>query len=337
MKINIIKNESPIKKRSQELVLSLLFHQQNLDFNKIDNLDIIEASKNDYHIVNVGIIGLTFFSTVCEFGFGIKQQEQEFLIQPILNKKETGTIFPKAKLTIFPHRFKTNAGYTWDSTDITRGEGFTTEEIKKFILDALQAETKYIKSGKVIFDFRDLGDEMYIYNSILHNIILNDFREIECDIFYYSFNNKEFVTEAEYRKYEILYTSADKIYYDKRIKDQQEKIQQEKTRKEEKKELKRQQNEPKLFAQKSRVTDERDHIESLRKLNTEKKLTVIANSTKAIYFYSEILNEILNNGDLKNFTEQITIILTKFKINETGKFNKLKCRLEQAIKPITNA
>jgi hypothetical protein len=336
MKINIIKNERPIKKRKRELLLSTLFHKENLGFNRIDNLNIIDASKNGYHIVSVGIIGLTYFSTVCEVGFGIKQQEQEILIKPIFNNKETGTIFPKAKLTILPDRFKPNAGNTWDSRDITGGEGFTTEEIKKHILDALQAETEYVQAGKVIFDFRDLGDEMYTYNSILHNIILNDFSETEGDIFYYSFNNKEFVTEAEFESYEILYTSLDKIYYDKRIKEQQEKIQQEKTEKKKKKELKRQQNEPKLIAQKSKVTDERDHIESLRKLNTEEKFTLIAKSPKVVYFYSEILNEILNNGDLKNFTEQITIILTKFKINETGKFKLLKCRLEQAIKPITN-
>lgn len=335
MKINIIKNESPIKKRQEWQ--KWLFHKENLDFNRIDNLDIIEASKNGFHIVSAGFIGLTFFSTICEFGFGIKQQEQEFLIQPILNNKETGTIFPKAKLTIFPYRFKTNAGYSWDGTDITGGEGFTTEEIKKHLLDALQAETEHVKSGKVIFDFRDLGDEMDTYNSILHNIILNNFREIEVDVFYYSFNNKEFVTESEYRQYEIYYTSSDKIDHDKRTKELQEIIQQEKIEKQKKKELKRKQNEPKLFAQKLRVTGERDHIESLRKLDTERKLTLIANSDKVIYFYSEILNEILNNGDLKNFTEQITIIITKFKINEKGKFNSLKCRLEQSIQPITNA
>jgi hypothetical protein len=68
MKINIIKNESPKKKRQE-----WLFHKENLDFNRIDNLDIIEASKNGYHIVSAGFICLTFFSTICEFGFGIKQ------------------------------------------------------------------------------------------------------------------------------------------------------------------------------------------------------------------------------------------------------------------------
>ena len=337
MKINIIKNNNPTKKRWEELHLKLPFDKDKQDFEKIENLDIIVAAKDKYHIVSVGIIGLTFFSTVCDFGFGIGQPEQESLIQPVLDNKETGTLFPKSNLTILPYRYKTNAGYTWDGTDVTGGEGFATEEIKKHILDALQAETDHVKSGKVIFDFRDLGDEMYTYNSILHYIVLNNFRDIEGNIFYYSFNNKEFVTESEYRKYEILYTSSDKKYYEQRIKEQQTIIQQEKIEKQLRKELKRQQNEPKLSAQKIKATDAQTHIESVRQMDTESKLTLIANSDRVIYFYSEMLNEILNNGDLKNFEGIIKIIITKFKINEKGKFKLIKCRLEQAIQPITNA
>ena len=72
-------------------------------------------------------------------------------------------------------------------------------------------------------------------------------------------------------------------------------------------------------------------------MDTESKLTLIANSDRVIYFYSEMLNEILNNGDLKNIEGIIKIIITKFKINEKGKFKLIKCRLEQAIQPITNA
>lgn len=335
MKINIIKNESPIKKRRQEHLLQLLSNKDKEDFNRIDNLEIIDASKNEYHIVSVGIIGLTFFSAVCEFGFGIKQQEQEFLIQSVLDNKETGTIFPKAKLTILPCRFRTNAVYTWDGKDITGGEGFTSEEIKKHILDALQAETKYVKSGKVIFDFRDLGDEMYTYNSILHNIILNNFKEMEGDIYYYSFNNKEFVTEAEYDQYEILYTSSEIKYYELRNKERLAIIEQEKAEKQKRKELKKQQNKPKILAHKLKVTDARNHIENVKQMDTAARLSVIANSDRAIYFYTEILNEILNDGNLINLADIINRIVCKFKENETGKFKQLKCRLEQAIQPIT--
>ena len=128
-----------------------------------------------------------------------------------------------------------------------------------------------------------------------------------------------------------------KKYYEQRIKDRQTIIQQEKIEKQHRKELKRQQNEPKLSAQKIKATDARTHIVNVRHMDTESKLTLISESDRAIYFYSDILNEILDTEDLKNFEGIIKKIIAKIKINENGKFKLIKSRLEKAIQPITNA
>lgn len=195
MKLTIIKHSDPPKtKQVKELILIDKFfdEQTRMPYSKLDKFDLFDAAKNDFHIISVAKIGLTNFSSVCEYGFGLNQYEQEELIIPINTKKETGTSFPKHKLTILPYRYRTTPVMTIGVYDYTDGKGFSIEEVGNHIKDAFKAEINYIKSGKLVFDFRDFGEDMLRYRNLVHGFLTKDFKDYNWDCYMYSFNNYEF-------------------------------------------------------------------------------------------------------------------------------------------------
>ena len=157
----------------------------------MDDFNIIDAARKGYHIITVGFIGLTNFSAVCQFAFGIDQYEQERLITPINTKRETGTLFPRYNLTILPYRYRTTPGMTIGVYDYTNGKGFSDNEIATYIKDALKAETNYIKSNKLVFDFLHLGEDMPRYTVILLNYLTGDYKNYDWECYMYSADNSE--------------------------------------------------------------------------------------------------------------------------------------------------
>lgn len=76
--------------------------------------------------------------------------------------------------------------------DYTGGKGFTIEEVENHILDAFKSEVDYVKSGKLVFDFRDFGEDMLRYRNLVHGYLTRDFGSYDWDCYMYSFNNYEF-------------------------------------------------------------------------------------------------------------------------------------------------
>lgn len=195
MKLTIIRNPDPPKtEQVKKLVLSDKFfdEQTRIPYLKLDEFDLFAAAKNKHHIITIAKIGLTQFSSVCEYVFGLDQYEQEHIITPINTKKETGTIFPKHKLTILPYRYRTTPVMTTGTYDYTGGKGFSIEEVENHIKEAFRAEIDYVKSGKLVFDFRDLGEDMLRYRNLVHGFLTRDFNNYDWDCYTYSFNNYEF-------------------------------------------------------------------------------------------------------------------------------------------------
>ena len=192
MKIIIIRNPFPPKIERPHLLSLYDFITHQFQYLTIDDFDSIQVAKDGYHIITVAVIGFTNFSSICQYGFGIKQIEQENIITPVLNKKETGCLFPKYNLTILPYRYTTNAFMTTNSRDVTNGKGFGIEEIKTQIEDALRAEIEYIEKGKLFFDFRDLEDDMERYFNVLTNLLTNEYKEYDWECYIYSVDNSEF-------------------------------------------------------------------------------------------------------------------------------------------------
>lgn len=192
MKLHLIKHPDP-QKPLDKLILDDFIYQQRIPYTTLlDDFDIFDAAKNGYHIISVAFIGLTNFSSVCEYGFKIDQYEQDKLITPINTKKETGTVFPKHNLTILPYRYRTTPVMTVGEYDYTSGKGFTIEEVETQIKDALKAETDYIKSKKLVFDFRDFGKDMLRYRNRLHTYLSQEYCPNDWDVYMYSYDNSEF-------------------------------------------------------------------------------------------------------------------------------------------------
>ena len=183
-------NENALKRGSSRtkcaLALSLLPMAQVQEF------DAIDAAKNGFHIVSVAALSLTHYSAVCEFGFGISPEEQERQIRPILEKKETGTFFPKYKLTVLPFRYHTTRIRLGGEYDYTHGAGFSIEEVETHITDAIHAERDVVRAGRVLFDFLDFGNDMLRYRNTLARFLSREYAIHDWDCYFYSFDNSEF-------------------------------------------------------------------------------------------------------------------------------------------------
>ena len=191
MKLHLIKHPDP-NKPLEKLILDDILNKQRIPYTSmLDDFNIFDAAKNGYHIISVAFIGLTNFSSVCQYGFNIDQYEQDRLITPINTKKETGTVFPKHNLTILPYRYRTTPVMTVGEYDYTNGKGFSIDEIEVHIKDALKAETDYIKCGKLVFDFKDFGKDMLRYRNRLHTYLTQEYNNNDWEVYMYSYDNTE--------------------------------------------------------------------------------------------------------------------------------------------------
>jgi hypothetical protein len=192
MKLHLIKNPDP-QKSLDKLILDDFLNKQRIPYTTLlDDFDIFDAAKSGYHIISVAFIGLTNFSSVCQYGFKIDQYEQDRLITPINTNKETGTVFPKHNLTILPYRYRTTPVITVGEYDYTNGKGFSIDEVEVQIKDALKAETDYIKCGKLVFDFRDFGKDMLRYRNRLHTYLSQEYSQNDWNVYMFSYDNSEF-------------------------------------------------------------------------------------------------------------------------------------------------
>jgi hypothetical protein len=190
MKLYFIKNPSPTSHKGVKLLLNRIHHSKSQLLEDAD-FDIVQAAKKGYHIISVAYIGLTFFSYVCEYGFGIKQPQQEEIITPVNEKKETGTLYPGCRLTIVPYRYKTSAFMSFGIHDYTNGKGFLIDEVKMQVHDIFKSEIDFVKSGKLVFDFRDLGSDMLRYRNIVEHYLTTSYKDNDWEVFIYSADNSE--------------------------------------------------------------------------------------------------------------------------------------------------
>jgi hypothetical protein len=193
MKLTIIKNPIPNPKPSRILLLEILGHKEE-SHELVENFDLLKAINDRFHIVSVAFIGLTNFSSLCEFYLNIKQREQYQMTELINLKGETGTFYPLYNLTVLPYGYITNS-FGQKGYDCTEGKGSTIDEVENHVQDAIKAEKDFIKSGKILFDFRDFGKDMLRYRNLLYYYLTKKFSEYDWECYMYSFDNHEFESE----------------------------------------------------------------------------------------------------------------------------------------------
>ena len=111
--------------------------------------DIIIVPGKDLHYISFTMGGLTFPVAVLRFRYRLEESVVYDLFRSVDILKETGTLYPNHNVTIIPASKNFSASI-------------------KYLKDAIQAQTEYVKARKVIIDMRSGGhckpedDENYI-------------------------------------------------------------------------------------------------------------------------------------------------------------------------------
>jgi hypothetical protein len=120
-----------------------------------------ELPKKKIHYVSVAMPGLTMASSFIDAA-GFSTEERYALMDSVNQAKETGTLYPKANITLLPSpRAKDRMGF---NVDVFNDGDYSKEEIIYHIKDAFKANKDFIKSETMFFDFRNLcvSEKLYI-------------------------------------------------------------------------------------------------------------------------------------------------------------------------------
>ena len=110
---------------------------------KSDLPDLIpRLQAGSVHVIGFAEVGLSFFRSYLEFAFGFSLSRSIDLCNKINEADETGTIYPRGKLTGLPVRFFREP--------ITEDD---LETLRHCIRDAFIANRDFCKSSEMIFQF----------------------------------------------------------------------------------------------------------------------------------------------------------------------------------------
>lgn len=110
------------------------------------------------HYVSVAMPGLTILSALMRSAGGFDDEQVMAFMMTVNRAQETGTLFPGVNITLLPSPSAKEGGYSND-------------EVIAHILDAFEANSLYIKSEKIFFDFRHLTVSEHQYVSCLKEAI----------------------------------------------------------------------------------------------------------------------------------------------------------------------
>lgn len=116
--------------------------------------ELVQSLKSgSIHYVSVAMPGLTIASSLIEFAGGFDVRQRNDFMMTVNRAKETGTLYPRVNITLLP---SPSASYGGMYSDIYNDGDYSDEVVIAHILDAFKANSKYIKSKRIYFDFRDL-------------------------------------------------------------------------------------------------------------------------------------------------------------------------------------
>jgi hypothetical protein len=129
--------------------------------------DIInEVKSGKIHVVCMAQNGLTHLNVYAELYCGIKRDVLNQCVDMVNSKKETGTLFPEAYISILP---KSESRKDWNPNP----QIVNAEELKTCIDDVFIANQKYLKSEIIYFSLED----SYVDKNMALHIIEKKIRE----------------------------------------------------------------------------------------------------------------------------------------------------------------
>jgi len=119
-----------------------------------DSVDFVDLlKKGDCHYVSIAMPGLTTASANIEFAGGYNVGQRNDFMMTVNRAKETGTLYPRVNITLLPSPSASYSGI--DSNTYNDGD-YSKNEVINHILDSFKANSQYINSNKMYFDFRNL-------------------------------------------------------------------------------------------------------------------------------------------------------------------------------------
>ena len=140
--------------------MSITFLKRDTEFG--EDIDFVPLLQNgSVHYISVAMPGMTVASTNIEFAGGFSVDERNQFMMIVNRAQETGTLYPKINITLLP---SPSASYLGGDMSIYNDGDYSEQEIINHIKDAFQANSEYIKSDKMYFDFRNLcvSEEHYV-------------------------------------------------------------------------------------------------------------------------------------------------------------------------------
>ncbi len=117
--------------------------------------DIINDVKSGkIHVVCMGQNGLTHLNVYAELYYKIPKAIVNECVELVNSKKETGTLFPQAYISILP---KSERKTDWNRNPQT----LSLEELEKCINDVFQANQEYLKSEIIYFSLESSYINVY--------------------------------------------------------------------------------------------------------------------------------------------------------------------------------
>ena len=139
-------------------------------------VDFVQLLENgSVHYISIAMPGLTVASTNIQFAGGFDVDERNQFMMMVNRAQETGTLYPRVNITLLP---SPSASYFVGDNHIYNDGDYSEQEVINHIRDAFQANSEYIKSDKMYFDFRNLCVSEDHYVTCLKKTI-NELEEID--------------------------------------------------------------------------------------------------------------------------------------------------------------
>ena len=153
--------------------MTIEFLERNSEFG--ENIDFVPLIENgQIHYVSVAMPGLTQVSALIQFAGGFDVMQRNDFMLSVNHAREAGTLYPKINVTLLPSPTASYSGL--DSNTYNDGD-YSEKEVVTHICDAFKANSEYIKSDTMYFDFRNLSVSESLYVSCLQMAVLHKIRK----------------------------------------------------------------------------------------------------------------------------------------------------------------
>lgn len=116
------------------------------------------------HYVSLAVPGLNVASACVEFGGGFDIRHRNDFMMRVNHGRETGTLYPEVNITLLP---SPSASYGGLDSNVYHDGDYSEKDAVGHILDAFKANSQYVKSQTMYFDFRNCGVSESHYLSCL--------------------------------------------------------------------------------------------------------------------------------------------------------------------------